>query len=112
MKRLGTTAFVATAILGLGLPSVQAGPCSNGIAQFERAVRQSAGDPSAGPTAPQSIGAQIGRQPTPGSIRQAEARAQTTFEATLARSKRFDARGNRAGCTKALADAKRMYDLQ
>jgi hypothetical protein len=112
MNRRVTTAFVAAAILGLGVLSVQAGPCSNEIAQFERAVRQSANNPSAGPTAPQSIGAQIDRQPTPGSIRQAEARTQTAFEATLARSKRFDARGNRAGCTKALADAKRMYDLQ
>jgi hypothetical protein len=108
MNRRATTAFVAAAILGLGVPPVQAGPCSNEIAQFERAVRQSANSSSAGPTTPQLIGAQLDRQPTPGSVKQAEARAQTAFEATLARSKRFDARGNRAGCTKALADAKRV----
>ena len=89
-----------------------AGPCSNAIAQFEQAVRQSANKPDAGPTARQSIDAQLDRQPTPGSVARAEARAQTTFEAALARAKRLDARGNRAGCTQALAAAKRMYDLQ
>jgi hypothetical protein len=38
--------------------------------------------------------------------------AQATFESTLARAKRLDARGNRSGCTRALAAAKRMYNLQ
>jgi hypothetical protein len=95
---LGTTAY--------------AGPCSSAIAQFEQSVRQSANKPDAGPTAPQSIGAQLDRQPTPDSVARAEARAQTTFEASLARAKRFDARGNRAGCTRALAAARRMYNLQ
>ena len=92
--------------------TAHAGPCSNAIAQFEQAVRQSANKPDAGPTARQTIGAQLDRQPTPGSVARAEARAQATFEASLARAKQFDARGNRAGCTRALAAAKRMYDLQ
>ena len=86
--------------------------CSAKIAQFERAVRQSAGKPNAGPFAPQSIGAQIDRQPTPSSVKRAERRAQAQFAATLARAKRLDARGNRAGCTRALATAKDMYNLQ
>jgi hypothetical protein len=82
------------------------------IAQFEQAVRQSAGNPDAGPMAPQSIAAQLGYQPTPGSVKRAEARAQASFNAAMARAKRLDARGNRAGCTRALAAAKRMYNLQ
>jgi hypothetical protein len=106
------TATFAVAVLLLGTASAGAGPCSNAIAQFEQAVRQSANKPDAGPTARQSIDAQLDRQPTPGSVARAEARAQTTFEASLARAKRFDARGNRAGCTRALAAAKRMYNLQ
>jgi hypothetical protein len=89
-----------------------AGPCSSAIAQFEQAVRQSESNPGAGPTARQTIGAQLDRQPTPGSVARAEARAQATFEAALARAKRFDARGNRAGCTRALAAARQMYNLQ
>jgi len=107
-----TAAFVVTVAVCLGTASARAGPCSDAIAQFEQAVRQSANNPNAGPTARQSIDAQLDRQPTPGSVARAEARAQTTFEASLARAKRFDARGNRAGCTRALAAAKRMYNLQ
>ena len=50
-------------------------------------------------------------QPTPASVRRAEQQAQATFAATLARAKRLDAQGNRAGCTRALAAARRMYNL-
>ena len=110
ISRLSATLLVA-AVLGLGVAPAHAGPCSSRIAQFEQAVRQSAGNPNAGPMAPQSIGAQLGYQPTPASIKRAEQRAKATFAATLARAKRLDARGNRAGCTRALAAAKRMYNL-
>src|SRR5215467_7355324 len=105
-----SAALVATALC-LGVASAYAGPCTTAIAQFEQAVRQSAGNPDAGPMARQSIGAQLDRQPTPGSVKRAEERAQATFAATLARAKRLDARGDRAGCTRALAAAKRMYNF-
>jgi hypothetical protein len=59
----------------------------------------------------QSIGAQIDRQPTPASVKRAQERAQSTFAAALARAKRLDAQGNRAGCTRALTAAKRMYNF-
>jgi hypothetical protein len=100
------------AALGLSVAPAQAGPCTEQIAQFELAVRQSAGYPDAGPMDRQSIDAQIDRQPTPASIKRAEQRAQANFVATLARAKRLDARGNRAGCTRALAEAEAMYNLQ
>jgi hypothetical protein len=110
ISRPSATVLVAAA-LGLGVASAHAGPCSSRIAQFEQAVRQSAGNPNAGPMAPQSIGAQLGYQPTPASIRRAEQNAQVAFAATLARAKRHDKQGNRVGCTRALAAAKRMYNL-
>jgi hypothetical protein len=112
MNGRATTVIIVAAAVCLGVGSAHAGPCSNEIAQFEQAVRQSAGNPNAGPFARQSIGAQLDRQPTPASMKRAEQRAQAAFDATLARAKRLDARGNRAGCTKALAAAKRMYNLQ
>jgi hypothetical protein len=111
MNRCIAAAAIAVFALGLGVASAHAGPCSSQIAQFEKAVRQSANDPGAGPTAPQSIGAQLGQQPTPGSVKRADERAQATFDTTLARAKRLDAQGNRAGCKRALAQAKRLYDL-
>ncbi len=98
--------------LGLSIVSAHAGPCTAEIEQFEVAVRQSAGNPNAGPFGKQSIGAQIDRQPTPASIERAQKRAQAQFAATLARAKRLDAHGNRAGCTRALAAAKDMYNLR
>jgi hypothetical protein len=109
-RRIAAAFFLAS--LGLSVASAHAGPCSAEIARFELAVRQSAGKPDVGPFAPQSIGAQIDRQPTPASIKRAEKRAQAIFAATLARAKRLDARGNRAGCTRALTAAKDMYNLQ
>ena len=57
------------------------------------------------------IGAQLDVQPTLASVRRAEQKAQATFAATLARAKRLDAQGHRAGCTRALAAARRMYNL-
>jgi hypothetical protein len=109
-RRIAAAFFILA--LGLSIGSAHAGPCSAQIAQFERAVRQSVGNPNAGPFAPQSIGAQIDRQPTPRSIKRAQERAQASFAAALARAKRLDARGNRAGCTRALSAAKDMYNLQ
>jgi hypothetical protein len=102
---------VAALALGLGAASAQAGPCSSEIAWFEQAVRQSAGNPSAGPMAPQTIGAQLGEQPTPASIRRAQRQARATFNATMARARRLDARGDGSGCNQALTAAKRMYNL-
>jgi hypothetical protein len=44
-------------------------------------------------------------------VKQAEQRLKSTFSATMARAKRYDAQGNRLGCTRALTAAKRMYVL-
>ena len=110
IARFAATLIVGTAVV-LGIVPAHAGPCTTAIAQFEQAVRQSAGNPDAGPMARQSIGAQLDRQPTPGSVKRAEERAQTAFMAALARAKRLDARGDRAGCKRALAAAKRMYNF-
>ena len=109
-RRFAEVLVVGTALV-LSVASAHAGPCTTQIAQFEQAVRQSANNPGAGPMAPQSIGAQIDRQPTPGSVKRAEQRAQAAFNAALARAKRLDARGDRAGCMRALTTAKGMYNL-
>lgn len=103
-------AIFAAALSCFGMLSAQAGPCGSDIARFEQAVRQSAGNPNAGPIAPQTIGAQLDREPTPSSIRRAQARARAAFGAQLAHAKRLDARGDR-GCAGALARAEDMYNL-
>ena len=110
-KLLGTTGLIVCAALCFNIPVAVAGPCSDDIAQFETAIRQSAGNPSAGLTAPQSVGAQLNRQPTPASLKLTQRRLQAKFSTTMARAKRLDAKGDRAGCTGALTEAKRMYIL-
>ena len=65
----------------------------------------------AGLTARQSVAAQLDRQPTPESLRQANDRLKSQFDATMAEAKRLDAQDDHSGCTRALNDAKRMYEL-
>ena len=112
MNPLIPAVLVVGATLSLGVVAAEAGPCTKQIGEFEKAVRQSTKNPGAGPTARQSIGAELGHQPTKKSVKQAEQRAQDTFDQALARAKALDAQGNRARCMRALAQAKRLYDLQ
>jgi hypothetical protein len=96
-------------VLGLNSSYALAGPCTADISQLETTIRQSGGDPFAGLTARQSVGAQLSHQPTPESVHQADERLKSQFSAALARAKRYDAQGNRSGCTRALNAAKRLY---
>jgi hypothetical protein len=99
------------AVFGLSPTFAEAGPCSADIAQFGAAIHQSASNPYAGLTAPQSVAAQDDRQPTVASMKKAEHDLKAKFAATLAQAKRFDVRNDRAGCERALSVAKRMYIL-
>src|SRR6266852_3722987 len=105
------TAALVGAVLALAAPNAWAGPCTSDIADFEAAIAGSKGDPLAGLTARQSIGAQLSHEPTPASVKKAQDRLKSRFAATMARAKRYDAQGNRLGCTRELTAAKRMYIL-
>jgi hypothetical protein len=107
--RISIRATAGLVVCASAFGSARAGPCTVDIAQFEATVRQSGGDPDAGLIASQSVGAQLGHQPTPGSVQKAEDRLQSTFSANMARAKQLDEEGNRSGCAKALSAAKRMY---
>jgi hypothetical protein len=109
-RRIAAALVFGAPLSLLALPA-HAGPCTKKIVQLEETVRQSAENPSAGPMAPQSIGAQLGHQPTLGSLRRADVKAQKSFDAALTRAKTLDAKGKRK-CEQALAYAKRLFDLQ
>lgn len=102
---------LACALICFDVSAAHAGPCSADISQFEKAIRDSAGNPFAGLMAPQTVAAQTDRQPTPESLNQAQQRLRAQFAATMARAKRLDTKGDRAGCISALNAAKRMYIL-
>jgi len=108
MSNPGITAALVGAVLGLTAANASAGPCTSDIAEFEAAIARSQGNPLAGLSAPQSVGADLGHQPTPASVKAAQKK---TFAATMARAKRYDAQGNGPGCTRELTAAKRMYIL-
>jgi hypothetical protein len=111
MSNRKITAALVCAVLALAASNALAGPCTSDIADFEAAIRASQGNPLAGLTAPQSVGADLSHQPTPASVAQAQQRLKKSFAATMARAKRYDAQGNGLGCTRELAKAKRMYIL-
>jgi len=104
--------LVLCATFSIGIETAQAGPCTRQINQFEAAIRQFPTVSSAGPTAPEAIGARLGHQPTPASVAAAETAAQSDFSDLLAKAKRLDARGKHAACMQALTDAKLMFDPQ
>jgi hypothetical protein len=105
-----TTAAFLTSALG-----AQAGPCTSQIAATEQQINQSAavappggaGTPSAG----QTTGAQLHHQPTPGTVENAEHRANAQAEAALEKARKADAGGNAEACSDALRQARRLYGL-
>jgi hypothetical protein len=102
-------AFVA--VIGTTI-SAYAGPCTAQIAQVEQQIGGASANPATGPSAPQTVGAQLGRQPTPQTVQDAEMRANTLAQATLERAKQADTADNAAGCTEALSALKEQYGLQ
>ena len=73
MSNPGITAALVGAVLGLTAANASAGPCTSDIAEFEAAIARSQGNPLAGLSAPQSVGADLGHQPTPASVKAAQA---------------------------------------
>ena len=90
--------IVVSLVLGLDVSLAAASPCSDEIAKLEQAIQQSGNNPAAAPTARQSVGAQLGYQPTPDSVRQAELASKKGIAAILNRAKAFDAEGNTKEC--------------
>ena len=104
-------ALVVCAGVGLTAAPAWAGPCSNAIAQLEGTVNRSATHPNIELTLPQTVGAQLGHQPTPDSIEQARKQAHSIFAEILARAKRLDRTGNRADCMQAVRDARNLIEF-
>jgi hypothetical protein len=108
-------AVLGAATLALSTLPGTAGPCQQEIdrvqAQIDAKLEARA---AAGPAAPESSGALLHHQPTPGSIAAAESRlgdisAETaaTLAAAMARAREADRAGHVSACEQALADARR-----
>lgn len=92
--------------------SAYAGPCTAQIAQVEQRIVAAGANSELGATGAQTVGAQLGRQPTPQTVQHAEMSANTLAQATLERAKKADTADNAAACTEALTALKDSYGLQ
>jgi len=108
MRRSLVVVTAAFVLVGAG---AQAGPCSTQIAQLQKQIGRSAAGPENGPSAPQSLGAQLHHQPTPGAVQNAENRADADAAAAFERARRADAAGDADACRKALDETRRLYGI-
>ncbi|MGO4388614.1 hypothetical protein AB4Y85_13855 [Microvirga sp. 2YAF29] len=107
-------AFAALAVTMFPVSYAAAGPCAPMIdraqEQVDARIDAQAGS---GAAAPESTGAMLHHEPTPGSIANAErksgdgSRAQTAL-ALLAQARKADAAGDAAGCERALEELRAM----
>jgi hypothetical protein len=76
------------------------------IVGLEQRLRDAKANPADQPTGKQTIDAQLGYQPTPKSIAEAELRADRAVQIILNRARAFDAENNASECQAAVADGK------
>lgn len=87
------------------------GPCTSQIEKLEQQIQHALSSPGSGATAPQTVGAQLHHQPTPGSVQNAERQANAAADAALRRARQADADGNAAACAKAFDEAKHHWTI-
>jgi hypothetical protein len=111
-RRAIARSFTTAAILICGIGAAYSGPCTADIGQLEHQIAGDIPGPNSGPTTTQSVGAQLHHQPTPGSVGAAAHVANKDGDAAIERAKKADAAGDAPGCNQALAEARRLYDIQ
>ena len=106
---VGLLVATTATTLFCGGDAAHSGPCTSQIEQLERQIGHVSSSTKSGPTAPQSIEAQLHHQPTPETVRNAERKANADAAAVLQRARQADTDDNPAACTKALDEAKRHW---
>jgi hypothetical protein len=107
---LGCRALLGASVaLCLSATGTLAGPCTVQIAELEQRVSPAPASPQDTPSAPQSVAAQLHRQPTPTTVQSAAGRANADADAALERARKSDADNDADGCNEALREARRLY---
>jgi hypothetical protein len=106
MQRAG---LIAAAMLLSGVCSAQAGPCAAEIGQIEAQINGYKAGAAFGPSAPQTIGAQLGRQPTPATVEKADNQASAFAAATLQRARAANEEGDATRCERAVSKLRDLY---
>jgi hypothetical protein len=111
VRQCAAVALALSTALSLTATAAAAGPCTAKIAQLERQISVAPPGPQTGPTAPQSVAAQLHHQPTPSSVEHAAHRANAEADAALDRARKADAENNVDGCEQALREARHLYGI-
>lgn len=109
MSRL-SSGLIACAVLAVTVDIAHATSCEAEIERLQSDAANSSARTISGPTAPQSVAAQLGHQPTPASVERAQRDAQSRFADTLARARILGSEGNNAACMQEIANARRMLE--
>jgi hypothetical protein len=111
MRRLSSSLIVCVALAST-ISIAHAGICEAEIERLQRDAANSSARTIGGPTAPQSVAAQLSHQPTPASVERAQREAQSRFADVLARARILAAEGKSAECLQAVANARQMLALK
>jgi hypothetical protein len=111
MRRLSSSLIVC-AVLAATIDIAHAASCEAEIERLQSEAASSSARTIGGPTAPQSVAAQLGHQPTPASVERAQREAQSRFADTLAHARILASEGKSAACLQAVANARQMLALK
>lgn len=108
--------LITASALCLLTPPCQAGPCTKDIESMQARIDAHLGKTAAaGPSAKQSVGAQMHRQPTAGSMANAERQLGELSPETIVkvneamdRAQKADVAGDESGCRQALDEVARV----
>jgi hypothetical protein len=96
----------------LNIGTANAGACAGEIEEFVTALsRDEKGEPTFVASAPQSIDAQLGHQPTRMSVEQAKKRAQSRIFAVLNHAEKLDFEGKQRECRNAMFRARILLEF-
>jgi hypothetical protein len=114
VNRSGIMALAGAALVA-SAAGAQAGPCTKQITEVEQQILQLQATPASSgagqPSGPQTVGAQLHRQPTPGSVEAAQSKASADALAALGRARKADTAGDAKACAAAIDEAKRLYGI-
>lgn len=109
MDSIARSTLITGITFVLSINCAHAGPCGKEIAKIEDVMRDPG--PNIGPTNPQSIGAQLDRQPTPSSVARAEKRADSRYTEAMARARALDAEGD-PHCMSVVSEVKDLIGMK
>jgi hypothetical protein len=110
-KRLVGVVCAASAVMLGGIGAAHSGPCTTQIVAIEQQINTAPPGPESGPSAPQTLGAQLHHQPTPGSVDRGEHLANKDGDVALDRARKADELGDAKTCNNALDEARRLYGI-